>query len=262
MTLFAVSVTGESKNEVIVMEWAKLIVTMLTSIAGVVTAVWAVKRWNHQRSVERDQREAELQKENKKVAALYVNPFLLACENLQSRIYNILEMDGLAALKKRHPGGEYAEETIYYIAQYFGWDGIVSRYGPYTHDPEFMRLTEAIRDTFAKDRLPIGAFCFFRSDQMALGQTIMNRSAGEFGTEFETIPLHEFKRQLAGQPYAKMNSVKESIATLQNAANLDQLEGRQRLAEVQNHLVDLLSHIEQQEGFTVFLSGQRGKVRV
>ena len=44
--------------------------------------------------------------------ALYVNPFLSACEDLQSRIYNILEMKGLQSLRKRYPDHGYADETL------------------------------------------------------------------------------------------------------------------------------------------------------
>jgi hypothetical protein len=35
-----------------------------------------------------------------------------ACEDLQSRIYNILELGGLRTLRKRYPDGAYAEEIL------------------------------------------------------------------------------------------------------------------------------------------------------
>ena len=43
------------------------------------TAVWAVWTWAHEQSLARE-------KERARITALYVNPFMSACEDLQSRI--------------------------------------------------------------------------------------------------------------------------------------------------------------------------------
>ena len=86
---------------------------------------WAVLTWAHGREQERE-------KQRMRITALYVNPFLSACEDLQSRIYKILELGGLDVLKERYPDGSYAEETLYLIVRYFGWSAAVNRYGPYT----------------------------------------------------------------------------------------------------------------------------------
>lgn len=224
-------------------EWAKLIVTLLTSVA---IALWAVFSWTKQR-------EAEREKERKKLAALYVNPFLSACEELQSRLYNILERAGLSALRRRYPDGTHAEETLYLIVQYFGWERCIRRYGPYTHDSQVIKLTEAVRATFATDKPErVGPFCFFRPEQKALGQTVMKRSAGEFGPEFETISLHEFKQQLSSPTFVGMKSVTDTLAALRVAESVEKLKGRYRVAEVQNYLVKLLTYAEERERFTLF----------
>jgi len=44
------------------------------------------------------------------MTALYINPFLSACEDLQSRIYKLLELDGLPKLRERYPDGGYMEK--------------------------------------------------------------------------------------------------------------------------------------------------------
>jgi len=219
-----------------------------------VTAIWAIWKWTQQR-------EADRRKERNKLAALYVNPFLLACEELQSRLYNILELGGLKVLRDRYPGDGHAEETLYLIAQYFGWERCVYRYGPYTWDRKVIELTEAIRAAFATSRLGVGAFCFFRPEQRALGQIVMKRRDSEFGPEFETTSLYEFKEQLGSPPFDGMSSVGQTLAALRDASSVAALEGRHRLAEVQNHLVDLLSYMEGQEGFTLF-PGQRQKAQL
>lgn len=51
------------------------------------TAVWAVWTWSYQLDEQKKTERARL-------ATLYINPFLSACEDLQSRIYSILGLDG------------------------------------------------------------------------------------------------------------------------------------------------------------------------
>ena len=111
--------------------------------------VFAVGRWTSERTTERERKRDHL-------AALYINPFLDACEDLQSRLYNLLERDGFTVLRRRHPDGAHAAETLHLIARYFAWEAIVFRYGPYTRDAEVIRLTEAVRDGFARSDLGLG----------------------------------------------------------------------------------------------------------
>jgi hypothetical protein len=67
------------------------------------TAIWAFWKW----SAEREQHRI---REQARISVLYINPFLSACEDLESRIYNILELEGLRSLRKRYPDHGYAEE--------------------------------------------------------------------------------------------------------------------------------------------------------
>src|SRR5262245_50077432 len=93
------------------MRYEELAMQLLISVA---MGLWGVWRWWESLEQERLARLDEL-------AALYVNPVLSACEDLQSRIYSILELGGLRTLRKRYPDGAYAEETLYLIVRYFGW---------------------------------------------------------------------------------------------------------------------------------------------
>lgn len=63
-----------------------------------------------------------------------------ACEDLQSRIYSILEVDGLSSLRKRYPDVCYAKETLYLIVRFFGWAVAVECHGRCTRDPMVMQL--------------------------------------------------------------------------------------------------------------------------
>jgi hypothetical protein len=215
------------------------------------TAAWAFWTWSHAR-------ERERKRERERIAALYVIPFLSASEDLQSRIYNILELEGLRHLRKHYPDGTYAEETVYLIVRYFGWLATVLRYSPYPHDQATIRLTESVRHAFSTAEYPIGPFSFFRPEQKALGKIVMFRFEGQYGIELDTIPFYDFKSRLASPPLVDSESVKQSLDALRQAEDAKNLAGRERLAEAQSHLVDLLTYEEAKLGFSLF-SGKRQK---
>ncbi|MDJ0891490.1 MAG: hypothetical protein QNK18_09910 [Gammaproteobacteria bacterium] len=220
----------------------------------VATAAWAVWTWATEHQRERKQERARL-------SALFVNPYLSACEELQSRIYNLLELGGLRAMRKRYPDGSYAEETLYLIVRYFGWMVAVERHGPYTQDPVVMRLDASVRRAFAFSSAAsdVGPFNFFNPEQKALGKLIMTTHEGQHGVELDTISYYEFKERLTMPPLSDSESVKESLDALRETGDARDLAGRERLAQVQNHLVELLAYLEKKEGYTLF-QGQRKKV--
>jgi hypothetical protein len=219
----------------------------------VAMGLWAVLTWSHDREQER-------RKEHARLAALYVNPFLSACEDLQSRIYNILELGGLHALRQRYPDGSYAAETLYLIVRYFGWETAMHRYSPYTQEPVVTRLAEAVRSAFATSdaALPVGPFNFFHPEQKALGKMVMRRMRGQYGVELDTISYYEFRERLALPPLANSESVQQSLEALRNTQDGGDLSGRVRLAKAQHHLVDLLRYLESKEGYRLF-PGERKK---
>jgi hypothetical protein len=215
--------------------------------------LWAVWTWSQEREQERLTRRARL-------AALYVNPFMSACEDLQSRIYNILELGGLRTLRKRYPDGAYAEEFLYLIVRYFGWAAALSRYSPYSQDPVVIRLAEAVRDAFATTGagFPVGPFNFFHPEQKALGKMVMSRMQGQHGIELDTISSYKFRERLALPALSNSQSVQQSLEALRNAEDVENLPGRNRLEKAQHHLVDLLHYLEEREGYRLF-AGERKK---
>ncbi len=220
------------------------------------TAIWAVWTWAHENSLVRA-------RERERMAALYVSPFLSACEDLQSRIFKILELDGLPSLRARYPDGSYAEETLYLIVRFFGWLAAVNRYGPYTQDPKVIRLASAVRRSFAtsKNVNVVGPFNFFLTEQKALGKMVMHHMEGEYGHEMDTISYYEF-RDVVNTPHRMPESpaVTQTILALKNAKRAEDIPGRERLAEAQYHLVELLNYIEKKEGYSLFI-GERKKCR-
>jgi len=223
-------------------------------LIAVIPVIWAFWTWS-------DEHKKERMRMRERIVALYVNPFLSACEDLQSRIYNLLQLKGLRMLRKRYPDGSYADETLYLVVRYFGWAAAMHRYGTHTQDPEVIRLTEAIHNAFATPKYPVGAFTFFRPEQKALGKLVMHRFEGQFGVELDTIPYYTFQKQLLSPPLSDSEAVKQTLEALRKATHAKNLEGRQRLAEAQGYLVDLLTYLEAKEGFTLF-PGERLKCAV
>jgi len=220
-------------------------------LIGIIPAVWAIWTWAHEREKGRIATRQQM-------VALYVYPFLSACEDLQSRIYNILELNGLRVLRKRYTDGSYADETLYLIVRYFGWVAAMHRYGTHAQDPEVIRLTEAVHNAFATPQYPLGAFNFFRPEQKALGKLVMHRFDGQYGVELDTIPYYTFREQLSVPPLADSEAVKQTLTALRKATHARNLSGRPRLAEAQNELVDLLEYLEAKEGISLF-PGKRSK---
>jgi hypothetical protein len=220
------------------------------------TAVWAVATWAHEHALQRE-------KERQRITALYVNPFLSACEDLQSRIYKLLELDGLDVLKQRYSDGSYAEETLYLIVRFFGWLAAVNRHGPYTQDPVVIQHATGIRRAFGTSRsgYSVGPFNFFPAEQKALGKIIMHDAEGEYGRELDTISFYEFREVVNSvRRMPESVAVKQTLENLRNARSVDDIGGQDRLAEAQNHLVDLLEYLEDKEGYSLFI-GEREKCR-
>ena len=239
------------------LDWLQLIVL----VPAVLAAIWAVVtftlEWRRKQGDERKRR-----------STLYINPFLLACEELQSRFWNMLS-DGDEQRSWHQDTGDtsQAEETLYLIAQYFGWERHIFRYGPYAQDGEVFQRTEAIRAAFATNRagIPEGRrrgrvpFCFYRYQQKALAQIILHINQGPAGWQAETIPYVAFmkRRDQLADLLPPVQTTLEALRSGDFPVDLDPLV-RGRLAEVQNHLVELLDYLERKEQFTLF-AGQRQK---
>jgi hypothetical protein len=249
-------------------EWARLSWTIITALGtamvAVATGVWAVFTWMAQRAKDR-------RTERQRIAALYDHPFLFATEELQSRLYNILELGGLGPLTDPASPHPFAEETAYLVAQYFGWERTILRHGPYTADAEVIRLTRAIRNAFATDSLG-PELRFFHPEQGAIGQLMMRRVQGQLGSEVEVVPFDEFRRALrppaprrglgallgcrpgpAEAPaFAEISSLRRMVDALRAVKDTKSPPGDRRLARVQAGLVELLTYLEAKEKLALF----------
>ncbi|MBV9387912.1 MAG: hypothetical protein JOZ78_15925 [Chroococcidiopsidaceae cyanobacterium CP_BM_ER_R8_30] len=228
---------------------------VLSIFSATATAIWTVLTWNEQQSAAKEQQRDQ-------VAALYVNPFLIACENLQRRLYDVLNENELEFFKQECQevydlGSPEAIELLYVIVIYFGWAKTVYRYGPYTNDRQAIELNRKISHIFSNiSDFSSQAFYFSLSQQRSLGQTFV-RTVGELNSiypRFEATSLYKFAEELVkdiNRCSPLYQNVRRTIKAIDCANHVEELEGRERLVAVQNYLVDLLSYLEKQEGFSV-----------
>jgi hypothetical protein len=204
------------------------------------TLAWGILTWTSERKKQRIEA-------RRRMAALYVTPFLFACDDLQSRLYNILCKGGLPVLRTQYPDGRHAYELLYLAARYFAYEPFVARYSPYATDREIIRQLERVREGFSTDRLGTDEWRIFRPQQRALGQFVLSMRQGEFGVEPDVISLWEFEEQIK-QRQPSDPRIGEAIKFVQSAESVRTLgDTALRFAKVQRELVSLLEALERRE---------------
>jgi hypothetical protein len=240
------------------------IVYVLSALAA---AVWSVWTWS-------DEQQKGRQLKRDQEAALYVNSFMLAIAELQSRLYSILEEDELAFYKREYPehyefGSPAAIEILYRLSQYFGWGHYTYRFGPYTKDPRVIELSRKIGETFeSRSKFSGDAFRFSLDERVSLGEAVVRR-VGEVTTilpVFQSIPLFQFEEEISDKQSKQARlyqsrAIRCTLASIDQADQTEALEGHERLAVLQNLLVDLLAYLENKEGFRVSV-GELSKARL
>lgn len=238
-----------------------LVFSLLSAIA---TGVWTVWTWS-------EQQKAEIALEQDQLAALYVNPFILAGGVLQQYLYDLLHNHALADFKKTdiepHAiASPEAFETLYQIAVYFSWEYYIYRYGPYKKDSETYRRVTQVAQTFATRQYPGEAFRFSYAEQLALGKLAIqpaSASAKHDFPEYESVPLYQFVAALQkdlseNAALVQYRTIRKTLEAIDRAEQVEQLEGRERLVQVQNQLVELIEYLEIQQGLHYTASPKAG----
>jgi hypothetical protein len=238
--------------------WELLVATAVAALSG----MWAVFQWSQQRQREVEARVRERREQEERISSRYVMPFLIAAEELQSRLYNVLEREGLGPFRRRYPDGRHAEETLYLVAQYFAFEPFLYRYTAYGSDQEAIRLLRAVRSAFATTDIPVGPWTVFRPMQQGLGKLVVDL----VGDEPHAIGLWAFTERLA--TLGDDPVIAESLDVLREATSVTDLTDatRWRLGTVQQRVVDVVEYFEVSESarrdaaFTLF-DGTRGRAQ-
>lgn len=157
--------------------WLIPVVTVLISTVGALVSVGISRRAAR---LERLYAAEEL-------ATRFREPLLQAAFHLETRIYNIIELDFFGRFlgaDSTQPEKEYAVlNTMYVFAQYFGWNEILLRESQFLDPRNDQRNRvvvaglEAVRAAFA-DSIGIQDRCFrfFRGEQRAIGEVMLVRT--------------------------------------------------------------------------------------
>ena len=182
--------------------------------------------------------------------------------------------DELAFYRKEYPekyefGSPYAIEILYRFSQYFGWAQRNYRYGPYTNDPRVIELIRMIGETFEnRSKYSGDASRFTLDERVSLGGAVVRRIGDVTALipTFESITLFQFQEEMSDKsnkhtPLYQSRAVRSTLAAIDRADRPEALEGCERLAVLQNLLVDLLTYLEGVEGFRVSI-GARKRARL
>ncbi|MBX9692391.1 MAG: hypothetical protein K2Z81_08410, partial [Cyanobacteria bacterium] len=228
----------------------------ISIFSALVAAAWSVWTWKSERQKEREIKRDEM-------SAQYVNSLLMVAQELQRLLYRILEEDELAHFKKENPepcepASPLAIDLLYYLSQFFGWGLMTFRFGPYTRDPRMISIMAQIGGILeSRSQFPEDAFRFTVADRHALGNAVL-RCMGEYSSRpvFIAKSRFEFEKEMTDEQSEQARlfqskAVRCTLAAIDRADTSEALEGRERLVVLQNLLVDLLSYLEQKEGFSV-----------
>jgi hypothetical protein len=183
-------------------------------------------------------------REAEAVLAKYQEPLVHAAYELQSRLYNILE---LKFLEKYYTGGDdgqrdYAvRNTVYVVGQYFGWSEILRReiqflsYSDSNRTRVVAECQRAIVEKFQSDKDHLGRpFQIWRGEQRAIGELMIDCDA----TPIQCIGYAAFAQNKlpASLPWFKrLEADIDEVATTPN----------RRLVELQHAFVNLVRELDQ-----------------
>jgi hypothetical protein len=240
--------------------------TTISVLSACAAAIWSVWTWQSE-----TQKERELKRDQ--MSAEYVNTFILVTQELQKKLFRVLECDDLAHLQQgdTRPGqsvSQAALDILYHLNLFFGWALVTFRYGPYTRDAEMIAIFAKIDEVLdSRDRFSGDAFRFTLSDRLALGSVAV-RQIEESSSKpaFVSIPQFKFEEDFLneGSEHARLyrtEGVRCTVEAVDRAVAGAPLDGRERLGLFQNILIDLLAYLEHQEGFRTAY-GKRGKAKV
>jgi hypothetical protein len=201
----------------------------------------------------------------------YRDPLLYAANDLQSRIYNIVERDIVSVLRTgdEEQASYVVNSTLFLVAQYLGWVEAIRRGVQYLDlgDDERTRvlvhLLEMIRRSFSSRHLyPESPFHIYRAQQRAIGELMLRaRLDGHSGDMLWSCRGYaDFCEKLERRPdfkswFTRLNCDVHGLAD-------DQKTSRARLVGLQHALIDLIDFLDDPKHCVRIPQGARSKIDI
>lgn len=226
----------------------QLLVAIISAVVALVAA--AITIWGQTRStrlasqLRREEEEEKHKQEAKRLISRYREPLVHAAFDLQSRIYNFLE---LQMIDLHYDNGSdrtrayVVDNTAFLIAQYFGWSEIFRQEGLFLdlgESSNTRRLNE-IQDniTHAWLRGDLGMdLCIFKGNQRVIGEEMIRK--GPEGLNCATYG--EFLSIISDENNQHLLHLKQDVKAL--VTDIEPV--RSRLILLQNVLINLIDFLD------------------
>jgi len=206
--------------------------TILAGVAGGLIALYAPD-WKAQRDRRRQVQELE---------ARYSDSLLRAADDLQSRLYNIVQQKFLSYVRLGTEDESFhaLASTVWLVGQYFGWVLLLRRdahslaLGGVARGKELLSLLNEIDALFATDRFG-RSFRLWRAQQSAVAEVMIIERTADDVRRFDCLGYSSCVDRLGEQSFARwFEPLKEGLdVTGIGDPPLD------RLSHLQNALLDL-----------------------
>ncbi|MEM8486277.1 MAG: hypothetical protein AAF564_12065 [Bacteroidota bacterium] len=226
----------------------ELVVAIIS--AGVALVAAGITIWGQTRStrlaaqLRREEEEEKQRQASLRLLSRYREPLIHAAFDLQSRIYNILELD----IVTRHFNSGTNEtrsyvlnNTTYLIAQYFGWseilrqDGLFLDLGEIEKTHRLNTIQDQIGHTWLRDDHD-DALRIFKGIQRVLGEEVTVQS--EMGNVCATYGAFLHLLEQEDKPFLKQ--LQQQVAAMLGNPEAS----RSRLIQLQHAFIDLIDFLD------------------
>lgn len=207
-------------------------------------------------------RKREAESKEAQTAALmskYRDPLLRSAIDLQSRLYNIHQNHIFENFDQKEVSEQdyLVHNTLYVIAEYFGWVEILRRevqfldLGDYDLNRRLGELLVNITKAFGTNRHnghhPFDrSFQLFNGEQRAIGEIMMTSCAHDHGSGYECLGYAAFVQQMDEPEFSRwFKTLKTDLKAITQASQpqLSQLQG-ERLVLIHSRLIDLIDFLD------------------
>jgi hypothetical protein len=193
-------------------------------------------------------------REAKELEARYRRSLFTAANDLQSRLYNIAELEFLRGFWNEDRF--YAEtSTLWLIGQYLGWVEIFRReaglvLSGVSRGNELLRLIDEIGAIFATDEYG-RALRVFRSHQSAIAEVMISEE-GRGTPRVKCLGYATFVKRLKEEDFARwFSNVRDDLGSMadMSSSRPNGMAGDKRVVMLQHALMDLMAFLDP-EGVT------------